>query len=133
MLSVDVCTFGCSSHLLGRVISDCSRTLRDLTLIVIYRACNFFQRIESMRWTAYLDECLCVLEEKEDSPTDVLLVQLVRIQLLTNRILQAPWPDESYMLDGTSRLPHDAYIQIFELQLEEVKRSIPSTLISNGI
>lgn len=83
-----------------------------------------------MLWTPYLEECLRLLEEKNDSPTDGLLVYIVRVQLICNDVAAVPWND-AFGSTG-SGVPQDFYVKTFTSQLEELRRAIPPELESNG-
>jgi hypothetical protein len=84
-----------------------------------------------MRWTPYLDECLRLLEEKKDYPTDHLLVYLVRVQLICNKGAASTWND---IFGGVgTRVPADFYVETLKSQLDDLDRSIPLELKSNGI
>lgn len=84
-----------------------------------------------MRWTRYLDECLHLLEEKQEYPTDGLLVCLVRVQLICNKTSTLTWND---MLGGAEMGgPTDLYVKTLKTQLDNLERSLPGELKSNGI
>jgi hypothetical protein len=84
-----------------------------------------------MRWTRYLDECLRHLEEKQEYPTDDLLVCLVRVQLICNKGSALTWND---VLGNTEMgVPTDLYVKTLKTQLDNLERSIPGELKSNGI
>lgn len=84
-----------------------------------------------MRWTPYLDECLRLLEEKKDYPTDNLLVYLVRVQLICNQGAASTWNDIFGAVE--TRVPADFYVKTLKSQLDDLDRSIPPELKSNGI
>ncbi|TAQ89078.1 hypothetical protein B7494_g2583 [Chlorociboria aeruginascens] len=90
---------------------------------------NYFQRIDFMRWTPYLDDCLILLEEKHDFPTDLLLVYLVRVQIICNRAANSTW-NEIFGGAGSS-VPSYFYIKTLKSQLDDLERSIPPELKSN--
>jgi hypothetical protein len=77
-----------------------------------------------------LEECLRFLEEKNDYPTDLLLVYIVRAQLICNDVAVVPWND-AFGISGTG-VPWDFYVKTFTSQLETLKRAIPPELESNG-
>lgn len=85
-------------------------------------AANYFQRMDSPQWSAYLEESLTILNEKEDRPTDVHLVYLVRVQLLCNQAAQ---------LGSTVAQPREIYIKTLSDQLEQLKYALPRSLKSN--
>jgi hypothetical protein len=83
-----------------------------------------------MRWTRYLDECLDLLEEKEECQTDKLLVYLTRVQLICNRAGASTMND--LFGDAEMRAPADLYVKSLKLQLDDLERSVPPELTSNG-
>ena len=86
-----------------------------------------------MRWTPYLDECLRLLLENadssEDTSSDLFLVQIIRIQLIIEKIAQAPWHDPSF---GAAEIPPQFFIHALEAQLENTRKEIPPALAKNG-
>ncbi len=83
-----------------------------------------------MRWTPYLDECLRLLEEKREYPTDLLLVYLVRVQLISNKLACAPWNDT--FGDAMTKFPPEFYLKALQSQLDDLKRNIPPELQTNS-
>ncbi|QDS74137.1 hypothetical protein FKW77_001111 [Venturia effusa] len=98
------------------------RTILGLFLISSVYA-NYFGRIDHLPWTSYLDECLQILEEKMEVPTDAILVQLVRIQLLCNRVATIPW--------RTTSVPQSFFVKTLASDLESLTRTLPPSLESN--
>jgi hypothetical protein len=84
-----------------------------------------------MRWTCYLDECLSLLEQKRDYPTDHLLVCLVRVQLICNKGSDLTWNEA--LGDTEVGVPIDVYVKTLQSQLNDLDRSLPQNLKSNGI
>ncbi|OTA52036.1 putative C6 transcription factor [Hypoxylon sp. EC38] len=93
-----------------------------------------FQRIDSPRYTTYIDQCLRELEADGEYQTDLLLVHLVRIQHLSERIAQLHIQDH---LAGDpaeiARAPVSAYSGIFHAELEKFVASLPQDLASNRL
>ncbi|KFY44153.1 hypothetical protein V495_03611 [Pseudogymnoascus sp. VKM F-4514 (FW-929)] len=94
-------------------------------------AANYFQRNELMRWTPYLGECLRMLEDNRDYPTDLLLVRLVRLQLICNKGTASTW--EETFGDTAHQVPPNLYAKSLKCQLDDLERSIPVELKSNAI
>jgi hypothetical protein len=95
------------------------------------RNSSYFQRLEPPRWTVYLENCLQMLAENKECPTDILLAILVRLQLITERIAQAPWNDGSTE-SLTPRAPATFYLKALETQLQDCKQTIPPEFQQNG-
>ncbi len=83
-----------------------------------------------MRWTRYSDECLRLLEEKKEYPTDELLVYLTRVQLICNKGSSTTIND--LFCDAEIGVPADFYVKTLKSQLDNVEQSIPPGLRSNG-
>ncbi|KAF2669709.1 hypothetical protein BT63DRAFT_425385 [Microthyrium microscopicum] len=88
-------------------------------------AANVFHRLEPMQWTPYLAESLQKLSEAKEYTTDEFLVYLVRVQQICDKAMST---DVSAV-----GVPQDVYVQIYQSQIEELKRSIPEHLQSNQI
>ncbi|KAF4980152.1 hypothetical protein FZEAL_3771 [Fusarium zealandicum] len=88
-----------------------------------------FSRIESMRYTKYIQECLGVLEREKEYETDVRLVYLVRIQHLTERISQLNSPDDpAEEVVGLPTAPLSAYVSAFQGELDRIRNGLPVSL-----
>ena len=81
-----------------------------------------------MRWVPYYDDCLRLLAESEH-PSDTLLAHTVRIQLIVERALQAPWHDPATA--ECSRAPSSFYIKSLERDLLETRQQVPADLLQN--
>ena len=93
---------------------------------------SYFQRLDALRWTPYLDECIAVLGEKDEHPTDPLLIQLVKLQLVVERAGQAQWHEERDDPHGSGRVPPIFYLKALQAQLEDFKNRIPPSIQGNG-
>ena len=79
-----------------------------------------------------MDECIRTLEEKQECPTDEVLVQQVRLQLIVEKVAQAPWYDGESENTGPIRAPPSFYLKAFQSQLQEVKRNFSPESYQNG-
>ena len=93
---------------------------------------SYFQRLDALRWTPYLDECIAVLGEADEHPTDLLLVHLVKLQLIVEKAGQAPWHEERDDPNGSVRVPPIFYLKALQAQLQDFKTRIPPSLQRNG-
>jgi hypothetical protein len=93
-----------------------------------------FQRIEPLRWTPYLDECLQTLSESDDAPTDKIFVHQIRLQLLTDKALSLTSHDDlgEARKDSIGTAPPAFYRKSLLLQLEAVKKEIPPEFQQTG-
>lgn len=96
------------------------------------RVSSYFQRVDALRWNSHLDECLTVLAENKEHPSDALLVQLVKLQIIVERVGQAPWHDEHGNAAGLARAPPTFYLKALQAQLQDFKSQIPTEIQKNG-
>ncbi|KAJ5278979.1 hypothetical protein N7478_004351 [Penicillium angulare] len=75
-------------------------------------------RIDALRWNPYMDECLAVLTDTKECPEDEILVNLVRIQLVMDKVYHA-------RRDGEDQFQARIYIKSFEGQLDAIRKQIP--------
>ena len=93
---------------------------------------SYFQRLDALRWTPYLDECIAVLSEKDEHPTDPLLIHLVKLQLVVEKAGQAPWHEERDDPNGSVRVPPIFYVKALQTQLQDFKTIIPPSIQGNS-
>lgn len=110
-----------AGHSLIRTMEE-RRTILGLFFISSVYA-NYFGRIDHLPWTSYLEECLQLLEEKMEVATDAILIQLVRIQLLCNRVATISWK--------TTSVPQSFFVKSLASDLESLTRALPPSLESN--
>jgi hypothetical protein len=87
--------------------------------------------MEPINFTPYMDDCLRILQEEREAPTDAHLIQLVRVQLIHNKVVSL----DNIPISVTAIPPYtsgDFQTQTLVAQLEDLKNSIPETVISNG-
>ncbi|KAJ5949626.1 hypothetical protein N7454_001210, partial [Penicillium verhagenii] len=78
-------------------------------------------RIDALRWSPHMEENLNILMESKECPEDEILVNLVRIQLVVDKVYQA-------RRDGDDQLLSRFYIKSFQAQLDVVRKLIPAHL-----
>ncbi|KAJ5591583.1 uncharacterized protein N7459_001952 [Penicillium hispanicum] len=79
---------------------------------------SFLQRIDALRWTPHLEECLQVLDQEKECLGDQILVQLVRLQLIAEKGCRAT-PDIGN--DGESD------VAVMASKLEEMSVSLDNS------
>lgn len=88
-----------------------------------------FGRLESMRYSSYLQECVNDLEASREFETDTTLVFLVRIQHLTERIFELNARDKAAEeIPGIPTAPTSAYIYAFQNELDRIRNNLPQSL-----
>ncbi|KAH7333048.1 Zn(II)2Cys6 transcription factor [Rhexocercosporidium sp. MPI-PUGE-AT-0058] len=85
---------------------------------------SFVQKIDALRWTLHMDECLQVLDERKECFNDEILVQQVRLQLITERANRALLDDG--ILESAKGHTNPAFLglEIFQSQLLSVKNDL---------
>ena len=92
-----------------------------------------FQRFDPIRYSPYLDQYLRALEAEQEYETDLYLVNLVRIQHLTERISRLHAKDHvEDDLPGIARAPLDAYMVAFQGELDRYRNELPPHLQQNS-
>ena len=97
------------------------------------RLSSYFQRLDALRWTPYLEECITALGEKEDQPTDKLLIHLVKLQLIVEKAGHAPWHEQRDDPHGSARVPPVFYAKALQARLQDFKANIPVDIQKNGM
>jgi len=97
-----------------------------------FRSSSFLRKGESLRWTAYSNECLRVLETQKETASDMLLVQLVKLRLISEKLIDAPWSGAVTHGDQSVRPPAMFYLKSLESQIQDFKSKIPNELADNS-
>ncbi|KAL4732986.1 hypothetical protein BDV11DRAFT_214568 [Aspergillus similis] len=85
----------------------------------------FWGRGDSLRWTLYTDECVRLLEEQNESPTDMFLIQLVKLRLIAGKALDYPSPAD--VAESPYLRPQaTAYLKSIQAQFRHFKSNIPA-------
>ncbi|KAK8031586.1 hypothetical protein PG990_001320 [Apiospora arundinis] len=93
-----------------------------------------YQRVEQGKYTGYIHQCLKELEAANEYETDSLLVQLIRIQHLSDKIsCLHNKGDEDIELPAIPRAPTSAYLGAFQAELDKFKAQIPRHLRTNRV
>ncbi|RYP33451.1 hypothetical protein DL767_004729 [Monosporascus sp. MG133] len=93
-----------------------------------------FQRLDPVRYPPYLSQCLRELEANNEYESDLFLVNLVRIQHLTERISRLHAKDHvEDDLPGVTRAPMNVYLNAFQGELDRYKNALPRHLRTNKL
>lgn len=88
-----------------------------------------FGRIDAMRYTSYVKECVSVLEGDMEYETDITLVFLVRVQHLTQRISELnPRDNTIEEFSSIPKAPTAVYVSAFQNELDELRAKLPQHL-----
>ncbi|KAG5977151.1 hypothetical protein E4U55_007023 [Claviceps digitariae] len=105
---------------------------RRALLGVWYMTCNIsvtFNRVQSLTFTPYIQECLKVLENEREYESDITLCFLVQIQRLTERIFELTSKDRGEEdLPGIPSAPMTAYTAAFQNEIDKLQDRLPTSL-----
>jgi hypothetical protein len=87
---------------------------------------------DTLRWTAYSNECLRIIEMQNELASDFLLVQQVKLRLISERVTDAPWSGTIIRRDDSTNPPAMFYLRSLETLLYSFKSSIPSGFADNS-
>lgn len=88
-----------------------------------------FFKVESMRYTNYMQECVTELDIRRECDTDIALTYMIRAQHLTERIYQLDAKDQA--LEQVSEIPSapmSVYVSAFQSELDRLRESMPEWL-----
>lgn len=85
------------------------------------------RRSDALMNTTYVDGCCHVLQEALEYPSDEFLVQLVRVQQLTQHICSAMNADVPY---EPGQIPLAMMVHSLQAQLDSFQRNLPPHLVS---
>lgn len=93
---------------------------------------TFLQQSDSLRWTSYMDECLRLLEEQQESINDEILVQQVRLQLINDKLSLGGFYGASSTSRESMRPSPAVYIRPMQAQLQTQLQGIMSRVRPNS-
>lgn len=85
----------------------------------------------TLRWTEHADNCLQDLEKSPECSSDIFLVQLVKLRMITEKAYDAPW-SRTGDKNPSLRPPAAYYLNALENQVHQFKSNIPSDLVDNS-
>ncbi|KAF2812287.1 uncharacterized protein BDZ99DRAFT_439292 [Mytilinidion resinicola] len=84
----------------------------------------FLRYMDPLRWTPHMNECLEVLAEAKEFPTDDTLIQLVRMQLIVDKAVHFSAQHGEVASNDFSRIPPALYRLALQGQLQEVEKNL---------
>ena len=73
-----------------------------------------------------------MMETQNELVSDILLVQQVKLRLISERMTGAPWSSAMMQVDDSTNPPAVFFIRSLESQLHAFKSGIPSELADNS-
>ncbi|KAH7346194.1 hypothetical protein BKA65DRAFT_272691 [Rhexocercosporidium sp. MPI-PUGE-AT-0058] len=90
---------------------------------------SFFQRIETAKWSSYLDECCTIISKSGHHRHDKYAVALIKLQKMSEKIYQNPWHGAS---EGHSHVaPPVLYLKSLEVEIKTLRSEILAEMESN--
>lgn len=96
-----------------------------------HRLASFQQKIESLSWTPYFEQCLQKLEESKEFSTDEFFVHQIRLQRIVEKATIAYVQIRDVKHDNSATVIA-LYIRTLKAQFAELGRNIPSDLANNS-
>lgn len=96
------------------------------------RSFTLSRKGNTLRWSLHSNECLRILETQSEVASDILLVQQVKMRLISERVMRAPWSRTVAQIDDSINPPAMFYLRSLETQLHAFKSSIPEELANNS-
>jgi hypothetical protein len=87
------------------------------------RQASYFQDMDPMQWTPYLEECLEEINQIQEYPTDRVLIKFVRMQLIMEEICSSPWYKGSEF-PMSWKVPPKLYIKAKQIELQALKNGL---------
>jgi hypothetical protein len=100
-------------------------------LLIYDRVASYFQNIEPMRWSPYLEECLGELQKFNEYNTDASLIKYMRMQHMVERINSSPWFDGTDQCSGWKLYPPSLYIRAIQGELQALKNDLQTEFPQN--
>jgi hypothetical protein len=88
------------------------------------RISSFLQKIDALRWTPHMDECLQVLDDRKECPNDEILIQQVRLQLIVEKMALETCHDAAMESPEHAREPQSLYLEAVHAQLLDIKTKL---------
>ena len=89
--------------------------------LITFRISSFIQKIDALRWTPHMEECLQIVDERKECPNDEILVQQVRLQLLVEKMGQGTGRDGTMDSPAHTRGPPSLYSETLYSKLQDIK------------
>ncbi|KAJ9401498.1 hypothetical protein DTO282F9_1695 [Paecilomyces variotii] len=131
---------GCNPtpHLFPKATPSSARTMEERRAVLgcfllTSNVASYLQKIDALRWTSHMDESLRILAEKQECPTDIVLVQQVRLQLISEKVAQGPWQYGAAENTNSHEPPPAFYLQALQSQVMEAVQKAPPELQHNEV
>lgn len=87
-----------------------------------------------MKYTAYIQDCLKVLEKDEEYESDTTLLHLVKVQRLMVRIFELTSKDRGEEdMPGIPTAPMSAYVAALQNEIDTLHANLPPSLQNDSM
>jgi hypothetical protein len=91
---------------------------------------------DTMKWNTYMDECVRVLTENKDCPTDAIFAAQVLLQRINQKASEISWrgldPGALLMSGPPTTVPPEFSVRALEAEFEQVRASIAPEILHDG-
>jgi len=103
-------------------------TIVVLTVANTTSCSSFIGKMDTLRWTKHMEECLEVLDREKEFPLDDVLVALIRLQLVAEDAQKLLVRD---VMGDTDQTPTFLFKKSLLLRLQTIRDSMPAIAASN--
>ncbi|KAK0716266.1 hypothetical protein B0H67DRAFT_554605 [Lasiosphaeris hirsuta] len=98
------------------------------TFLISAEVSIFIRKNDPLRWTPHMEECLQILEDKNESPLDRILVCMVKLRLVGDETAKSPAISSD---PSELRLLQAFQTKALNSQVQTIKTSLPPTLLAD--
>ncbi|KAM5372836.1 hypothetical protein ACJZ2D_007293 [Fusarium nematophilum] len=115
-----------------RVVVNHERSMDVLLGLITYLAwiSSFVGKMDTLRWTPHMDECLTTLERDKEHPSDEVLVAFARYQLVADEAQKLLVRD---VMGETSQAPTYVFRKSMLAKLQEIRDGMSPNLPPNQV
>jgi hypothetical protein len=99
--------------------------------LIDHRTSSYLQKIDSLRWTPHMDECLEILDERKECLSDDILVQQVRLQLISEKMAQATLHNGKIEYNNHTK-ELSLYLETLHSQFQDMKTNLLARRQTDG-
>jgi hypothetical protein len=98
----------------------------------VRKPCSTLRKGSTLRWTAYSNQWLCIIERKRGFEFDALLIQLGKLRLISEKVNDLPWSSTIAEVGNAMGAPPMFCLKSLESQPQYFKSNIPSNSADNS-
>jgi len=94
-----------------------------------HRVWTNLRQMEALRWTPYMDDCVRILREERETKLDLLLTLQAKCHVVVEQITHSPF--EWGLSDEMTRPTAAYFVKALQLQLQDIRQSVPAEIRSD--